>query len=108
MTVASPGSMWRKSRRSAKRRSSATAPAISTPVGPPPTTTKVEICVPAHRVRLPLGQLEGQQHPLPDLDRVLQTLESGCQRLPVVMAEVGVSRAGGDDQVVVGHVATHR
>ena len=38
---ASRGSMLRKSWRSATRASSAMAPAISTPVGPPPITTKV-------------------------------------------------------------------
>ena len=61
-----------------------------------------EVGVPAHRVGLPLGALEGQQHPAADLERVLQALEPGRERLPLVVAEVGVAGAGGDDQVVVG------
>ncbi len=40
-TRAVRGSMRRKSRANVKRASSATAPAISTPVGPPPTTMVV-------------------------------------------------------------------
>ena len=61
-----------------------------------------EVGVPADRVGLPLGALERQQHPAADLERVLQALEPGRERLPLVVAEVGVPGAGGDDQVVVG------
>ncbi len=58
----------------------------------------------AHRVGLALRLLESQQHPFPDSDGVLEALESGSQPLPLVVAEVGVLGAGGDDQIVVGGV----
>ena len=44
-------------------RSSAIWPAISTPVGPPPTTTKVSSACASLRVALALGQLEGAEDP---------------------------------------------
>ena len=80
----------RRRRRPSRRRS-----------GPPPTTTKVEVGVAADRVGLALGALEGEQHPAADLERVLQALEPGRERLPFVVAEVGVAGAGGDDEIVV-------
>ncbi len=59
----------------------------------------------ADRIGLPLRLLEGEQHPLPDGERVLEALESRGDALPLVVAEVGMSSAGGDDQIVVGHSA---
>ena len=55
----------------------------------------------ANRIGLPLGALEGEQHAAPDLERILQALQPGRERLPLVVAEVGVVGAGGDDEVVV-------
>ena len=58
----------------------------------------------AGQVGLALGVLEGQQHAAADLERVLDRLQAGRVRRPVVMAEIGVPRPGGDDQVVVGEL----
>lgn len=55
--------MTRKSDASARFASSAIEPAISTPVGPPPTTTKFSSRRHSSaRVRLGLGELEGEQN----------------------------------------------
>src|SRR5881398_3389997 len=48
-----------------------------------------------------LGILEGKKEPAPDFDPVLQTFQPGRQFLPFVMTEVGMTRAGGQDQVIV-------
>ena len=61
---------------------SAIAPAVSTPVGPPPTTTKVRFAWRFVRVVGALGALEGEQHPPPDLERVLDRLQAGRVRSP--------------------------
>ena len=55
----------------------------------------------ADRVGFPLRVLEGEQHPAADLERVLQALEPRRERLPFIVAEVGVAGAGGDDEIVV-------
>ena len=57
--------------------------------------------MPPHRIGLPLGALERQQHPAADLQGVFQALEPGREGLPLVVAEVRVVGAGGHDQVVV-------
>src|SRR5207245_3841118 len=49
-----------------------------------------EQCAPAHRVGLALGSLERQEHAPSDLERVLEGLEAGSARGPVVVAEIGV------------------
>ena len=85
------GSMRRKSRASEWRAISAKAPASSTPVGPPPITTKVSHCRRGLGVVLALGLLEGEERAPPDLERVLDRLEPGRVRLPGVVAEVGVA-----------------
>jgi hypothetical protein len=54
---------------------------------------------------LALGGLEGQQHPPPDVEGVLQALEAGGMGRPVVVAEVRVRGARGHDQEVVGQLA---
>ena len=84
---------------------SASAPAISTPVGPPPITTNVSSrrCAPPSAVRsacskaISTRRLNGQ--------RVVQRLEAGGEWLPLVVAEVGVRDAGGHNQRVVRQVA---
>ncbi len=50
---------------------------------------------------LPLGQLEGKQNPAANLDRVFNGLEAGRERLPLVVAEIGVRGAGREHEVVV-------
>src|SRR5439155_22540906 len=53
------------------------------------------------RVSFALRILEGQADATPDRQRVLERLQAGRIRLPVVVAEIGVTGAGRDDQVVV-------
>ena len=80
------------------------APASSTPVGPPPTITKIHQAPPLIRVRLVLGPLEGEQDSPSNLGRVLDALKSGRQELPIVVTKIGVARAGSEDKIVVGHL----
>ena len=56
-------------------------------------------------VVLALGRLEREQHAAADGRGVLDRLEPGRDRGPLVVAEIGVGRAGGDDQVVVADLA---
>ena len=98
---ADSGRMLRKSWRSDCRAISASAPASSTPVGPPPTITKVSSRRCASGIGLALGRLERQQHPPPDLQRIVERLQARRARRPLGMAEVRVRGAGRDDQVVV-------
>ena len=51
----------------------------------------------------PLGEFEGEKDAATNFDGVLNGLESWRQWFPLVMAEVGVGRAGGEDEVVVRH-----
>ena len=62
----------------------------------------------ARGIRLTLGALEREQHAAADLERVFERLQPGRVRPPVVVAEVRVRRAGGDDQVVVGESPRRR
>jgi hypothetical protein len=78
-------------------------PAISTPVGPAPMTTKVSHSAP-RLVRLALGLLERQQHAPADVDRVVQRLEAGGMTAPLLVAEIGVGGARGQDEEVVRHL----
>src|SRR4051812_33196796 len=52
------------------------------------------------RIRLALGSLKGEQDAAPHLRRVLDRLQPGRERLPLVVAEVVMRGAGGDDQLV--------
>ena len=63
--------MRRNSPRSVWRAISVSAPASSTPVGPPPMTTKVSHSRWSASSASSLRVLEGQQHAAPDLHRVL-------------------------------------
>ena len=94
------GRWLRKSPRTS-RAISAIWPAISTPVGPAPTTTKVKQLGLALGVGLELGRLEGLEDLAADGQRALERLQLGRVLLPFVVAEVGVLRAAGDDQRVV-------
>ena len=92
--------MRRKSRTSAYRTSSAIAPAISTPVGPPPTITvvmKAFCCDVGGHLRL----LERKQQSRADIPGILDGLQARRELGPVIVAEVAVERAGCDHQSVV-------
>ena len=56
-------------------------------------------------VGLGLGPLEREQHLAAHRGRVVDRLDAGRMRGPVVAAEIGVARAGGEDQPVVGDAA---
>jgi len=51
---------------------------------------------------LTLGQFKCQKHTPPDLQRVFNCLQAGCKLLPRIVPEIRMTRAGGDDKVVVG------
>ena len=96
------GSTLRKSRRSVSRASSAIWPAISTPVGPAPTTTNVSQA--SRRPRS--GSASAASKALRRRVRTTSALSSdftsaACSR-QLVVPEVRVARAAGDDERVVG------
>ena len=94
--------MLRKSGGSVSCASSAMVPASSTPVGPAPMMTKVSSAARRCGIAFALGVLEGDQDAAPQRGGVLQRLQAGRERLPFVMAEIGVAGAGGEHQRVVG------
>src|SRR6266542_2937728 len=51
--------------------------------------------------RFPLGLLEGEEDPSPDLEGILQVLQSRRARLPLLVSEVGMPRSGCEDEEVV-------
>ena len=51
-----------------------------------------------------LGLLEREQNAAPDARRVFDALEAGRELRPLVVAEIGVRRAGRDDQIVIRQV----
>ena len=75
------------------------SPASSTPVGPPPMITMVCNASRCRRILAPLGLFKGLQKAMADFQRVVERLEPGGVGLPLVVAEVGVTRPGGDHQV---------
>ena len=82
---------------------SVSVPAISTPVGPPPMTTKVSQALALRRVgRSARRARRRRSRGARIVERVGQRLQPRRMRGPVVVAEVAVGGAGGDDQVVVG------
>ena len=54
------------------------------------------------RIALALGAFEGHQNPPPQRGGVLQRFQPGRERLPLVVTEIGVARAGGEHERVVG------
>src|SRR6202011_4038267 len=50
---------------------------------------------------LPLRQLESQQDATANLYRVFDGLQSGREFRPLVVAKIGVSGTGGEDEIVV-------
>ncbi len=77
-------------------------PASSTPVGPGADDHEGQKRCAPRRIGLALGALEGDQDAAPQRGGVLQRLQSGRERFPFVMAEIGVTRAGREHQRVVG------
>jgi len=62
-----------------------------------------EECLAAFGISLELGALEGQQQPTAHGRRVLEGLEAGRVRFPVILTEIGVLRAGGENEIVERH-----
>ena len=56
----------------------------------------------SQRIGLALGAFEGDQDAAPQRGGVLECFQAGRERLPFVMAEIGVTRAGGENQRVIG------
>jgi hypothetical protein len=57
------------------------------------------------RIGLALGAFERHQDVPAQRGRILQRFQAGRELLPLVVAEIGVPRAGGEHQRVVGHLA---
>ena len=95
--------MWRKSRGSVSLAMSAIVPASSTPVGPAPMMTNVISA--ARRSGSFSRSARSKATRMRRLKRrgVLQRLQTRRERLPLVMAEIGVSRAGREHQRVIGN-----
>ena len=67
-----------------------------------PDNDKRQPCRAPLRIGFALGTFEGDQDPPPQRGGVLQRLQAGRERLPFVMAEIGVAGPGGENQRVVG------
>ena len=92
-------------RRSGERvASSRIWPASSTPVGPAPTTTIVSQRSLLDRVGRRLGHLEGAEDAPAELQGVVDRLHARRMEGQLVVAEVRLAGAGGDDQAVVGQL----
>ena len=95
-------SMLRKSWRSVRRDSSAIWPAISTPVGTGPDDDEGHQPLDLLGRAGELGPLEGAEDAAAQLERVVDGLHPGGEPGEVVVAEVALPRARGDDERVVG------
>src|SRR5271168_2279071 len=60
------------------------------------------------RGHLAFGQFKGQQHAAANFEGILNRLEAGGERFPVLVTEVGVTGSGRDDQIIVGNIAFRR
>src|SRR5262249_40508672 len=56
------------------------------------------------RIRLALRSLESAEYTAANLERVLKPLEPGSEHLPLVVADIAMSGAGADQQVIVGEL----
>ena len=56
------------------------------------------------RIALALRGLEGHQHTPPNFHRIVETLESRCIVLPLVVSEVVSASTGREHQIVVGQL----
>src|SRR6202521_5622276 len=97
MMRAARGSMLRKSFANARLASSAMAPASSTPVGPPPTMTRF-----SSRLR----SLEREQDAPANFGGILDALQARRERLPIIVAEISVACARGEDEIIVRDAST--
>ena len=95
------GSILRKSSLRTRPDSSAICPAISTPVGPASDDHEGEPLPLLLRILLELGHLERPQNPAAELEGVVDRFHAGRPARELVVAEVGLAGAGGDDQAVV-------
>src|SRR6185437_752803 len=55
----------------------------------------------ARRIATGFGLLESEQQPAADEQRILDALQSRREAAPLVMAEIGMGGAGGDDERIV-------
>ena len=82
---------------------SAMVPASSTPVGPAPMMTKVSSAARRSGSVSRSARSKATRMPPPDRRGVLERLQARRERLPLVMAEIGVARAGREHQRVIGN-----
>ena len=102
ITRESSGSMRAKSRFRESWRATASAPAISTPVGPPPIDAKVSHSLARVRVRRPARPPRTRRRCGSRRSTASASVFSPHDDvLPLVLAEVGRLRAARDDQAVV-------
>ena len=96
-------SATRKSRAITSTASSLMAPASSTPVGPPPTMTKVRCAARSTGS----GSISAVSNDSSMRERMKVASSTsfmpGAQLLPLVVPEIVIDRAGREDQVVVGN-----
>ena len=59
----------------------------------------------AGEIGLSFGVLESQQDATANLQRILEVLQSRREAAPLVVAKIGVRRAGGENQVVIAQLA---
>ena len=71
--------------------------------GPAPDDRETQPGIALGRVGGRFGALEGQQQAPAQVERVVERLEPGRVRGPVVVAEVGLGRAAGQKQIVERH-----
>jgi hypothetical protein len=62
----------------------------------------------SRRIGFTLRTLERKQHASANLESIFERLESRRYRPPVIVAEIGVRRTSGDNQVVVGDFAVRQ
>ncbi len=96
--------MVRKSRVRLRAASSRICPASSTPVGPAPTMTKVIQKRSSASSVMSLGQLERAVDTTAQLHGVIDRLHARRDQCELVVAEVGLPRAGRHDEAVVGEL----
>ena len=70
-------------------------------MGPPPTITKFNCTWTPRAGRLSFGQFECEQYAAPDFQCVLDGLQAGRHRLPLIVPKISVAGACGNDQIVV-------
>ncbi len=57
------------------------------------------------RIGRDLGSLKRNQDAAPDTSCIFDVLQAWCVGRPVIMAEIGMHRAGRDHEIIVRHVA---